>query len=51
MSTELTGKKIAVIENGLFSTYTMREGLMMHLLKEGCDVYILTHTNRFVTTG
>ena len=49
MSTELTGKKIAVIENGLLSTYTMREGLMMHLLEEGCDVYILTHTNRFVT--
>ena len=49
MSTfELKGKKIAVIENGLISTYTMREGLMMHLLKEGCDVYILTHTNRFV---
>ena len=47
-SFELKGKKIAVIENGLFSTYTMREGLMMHLLKEGCDVYILTHTNRFV---
>ncbi len=47
-SSELKGKKIAVIENGLFSTYTMREGLMMHLLKEGCDVYILTHTNRFV---
>jgi len=45
---DLRGKKIAVIENGLFSTYTMREGLMMHLLKEGCDVYILTHTNRFV---
>ncbi len=45
---ELRGKKIVVIENGLFSTYTMREGLMMHLLKEGCDVYILTHTNRFV---
>jgi len=45
---ELKGKKIAVIENGLFSTYTMREGLMMHLLKEGYDVYILTHTNRFV---
>lgn len=47
-SFDLKGKKIAVIENGLFSTYTMREGLMMHLLKEGCDVYILTHTNRFV---
>ncbi|HEY5407248.1 MAG TPA: glycosyltransferase family 4 protein [Ginsengibacter sp.] len=45
---DLKGKKIAVIENGLISTYTMREGLMMHLLKEGCDVYILTHTNRFV---
>jgi glycosyltransferase involved in cell wall biosynthesis len=47
-STELNGKKIAVIENGLISTYTMREALMMHLLREGCDVYILTHTNRFV---
>ena len=46
--TELKGKTIAVIENGLISTYTMREALMMHLLKEGCDVYILTHTNRFV---
>ena len=49
MSTTLTGKRIAVIENGLLSTYTMREGLMMYLLKEGCEVYILTHTNRFVT--
>lgn len=48
MSAELKGKTIAVIENGLFSTYTMREGLMMHLLNEGCVVYILTHTNRFV---
>jgi glycosyltransferase involved in cell wall biosynthesis len=46
--TELKGKTIAVIENGLISTYTMREALMMHLLKEGCEVYILTHTNRFV---
>jgi glycosyltransferase involved in cell wall biosynthesis len=41
-------KKIAVIENGLFSTYTMREGLMQRLLKEGYDVTILTHTNSFV---
>ena len=48
ISTELKGKKIAVIENGLISTYTMREALMMRLLQEGCDVYILTHTNRFV---
>jgi hypothetical protein len=46
-TTELKGKKIAVIENGLLSTYTMREGLMKYLLSEGCDVYILTHTNRF----
>jgi len=42
-------KKIAVIENGLFSTYTMREGLMQRLLKEGYNVTILTHTNSFVS--
>jgi glycosyltransferase involved in cell wall biosynthesis len=41
-------KKIAVIENGLLSTYTMRDGLMQRLLKEGYDVTILTHTNSFV---
>ena len=48
MGNDLRGKKIAVIENGLFSTYTMREALMLHLIQEGCEVYILTHTNRFV---
>ncbi len=48
MTDELKGKKIAVIENGLFSTYTMREGLMLRLLREGCTVYIVTHTNKFV---
>ena len=48
MSHQLKGKKIAVIENGLISTYTMREALMLYLLKEGCEVYILTHTNKFV---
>lgn len=42
-------KKIAVIENGLFSTYTMRDGLMQFLLKEGYDVTIITHTNSFVS--
>ena len=47
MATELKGKKIAVIENGLISTYTMREGLMMRLLAEECDVYILTHANSY----
>jgi len=45
---DLNGRKIAVIENGLFSTYTMREALMLRLMSEGCDVYILTHTNSFV---
>lgn len=45
---ELKGKKIAVLENGLISTYTMRESLMLQLLQEGCNVYILTHTNGFV---
>ncbi len=48
MSYELKGKKIAVIENGLISTYTMREALMLKLLREGCKVYIITHTNKFV---
>jgi glycosyltransferase involved in cell wall biosynthesis len=42
-------KKIAVIENGLFSTYTMRDGLMQFLLKQGYEVTILTHTNSFVS--
>lgn len=41
--------KIAVIENGLFSTYTMREGLMQQLLKEGYDVTVFTHVNSFVS--
>ncbi len=49
MDSDLKGKKIAVIENGLFSTYTMREALMLYLVNEGCEVYILTHTNRFVS--
>lgn len=42
-------KKIAVIENSLFSTYTMRDSLMKRLLKEGFEVTILTHTNSFVS--
>jgi glycosyltransferase involved in cell wall biosynthesis len=46
---DLKGKKIAVIENGLISTYTMREALMLQLIREGCEVYILTHTNSYVT--
>lgn len=45
----LAGKTIAVFENGLLSTYTMREGLMLSLVKEGCHVHVLTHTNRFVS--
>jgi glycosyltransferase involved in cell wall biosynthesis len=42
-------KKIAVIENSLFSTYTMRDGLMKTLMQKGCEVTILTHTNSFVS--
>jgi glycosyltransferase involved in cell wall biosynthesis len=41
-------KKIAVIENSLFSTYTMRDGLMKRLLQEGYDITVLTHTNSYV---
>ncbi len=48
-TTDLKGKKIVVIENGLISTYTMREGLMMRLLQEGCQVYVLTHANSYVS--
>lgn len=36
---------IAVIENGLISTYTMREALMKTLLEEGFEVFVLTHSN------
>ncbi len=42
-----SAKRIVVIENGLFSTYTMRDGLMKRLMKEGYKVYVLTHTNSF----
>ncbi len=40
-------KKIAVIENSLFSTYTMRDSLMKRLMTDGYEVYVLTHTNSF----
>ena len=49
MTSLVRKKKIAVIENGLFSTYTMRDGLMQRLMHEGYDVTILTHTNSFVS--
>lgn len=39
--------RIAVLENGLISTYTAREGLMKDLVSQGFDVYVLTHTNQF----
>lgn len=42
-------KKIVVLENSLFSTYTMRDSLMKRLMKEGYEVTVLTHTNSFVT--
>ncbi len=40
-------QRIAVIENSLFSTYTMRDSLMKRLMEEGYEVYVLTHTNSF----
>ena len=40
-------QRIVVIENSLFSTYTMRDSLMKRLMKEGYEVYVLTHTNSF----
>ncbi|MEO6638635.1 MAG: glycosyltransferase family 4 protein [Ginsengibacter sp.] len=49
MSNQLRGKKIAVMENGLLSTYTMREGLMLALVRQGCEVHILAHSNSFVS--
>ena len=42
-------KKIVVIENGLFSTYTMRDSLMKKLMEEEYDVTILAQTNSFVS--
>lgn len=49
MSQVYQNKRIAVIENSLFSTYTMRDSLMKALLHEGYEVTILTHTNSFVS--
>lgn len=40
-------RKIVVMENGLISTYTVREGLMQELLNQDFEVYVLTHTNQF----
>lgn len=41
----MSSKRIVVIENGLISTYTMRDGLMKKLLSEGYEVTVMTHTN------
>lgn len=42
---EMKGKSIVVIENGLISTYTMRDGLMKELMNNGYEVTVLTHAN------
>lgn len=47
MAVETNGKRIAVMENGLLSTYTMREALMLRLRDEGYKVYVITHTNQY----
>jgi glycosyltransferase involved in cell wall biosynthesis len=49
MNRDYQNKKIAVIENSLFSTYTMRDSLMKTLLQQGHEVTVLTHTNSFVS--
>jgi len=49
MPAKTPGKKIAVLENNLLSTYTMREALMLRLRDQGYDIYVITHTNKFVS--
>lgn len=49
MSSGYQIKKIAVIENSLFSTYTMRESLMKILVQKGYDVTVLTHSNSYAS--
>ena len=41
-------KKLAILENNLISTYTMRETLMLRLRNEGYKIYVITQTNKFV---
>lgn len=48
MPEKTQGKKIAVLENNLLSTYTMREALMLRLKDEGYQIFVITHTNKFV---
>ena len=48
MDYSLTGKKVAIIENNLLSTYTMRESLMLRLRDEGCDITVITQSNQYV---
>ena len=42
-----TSRRIVVMENGLISTYTMRNELMHELLNQDFEVHVLTHTNQF----
>lgn len=49
MSENIKRKKIAVLENNLLSTYTMREALMLRLRDEGYEIFVITHTNKFVS--
>lgn len=39
--------RIAVLENGLISTYTAREGLMRQLVAQDFEVYVLTQANQY----
>ena len=48
MHNNIKGKKLAILENNLLSTYTMREALMLRLKEEGYEIYVITHTNKFI---
>src|SRR5258706_7902390 len=48
MDQRLTGKKIAIIENNLLSTYTMREALMLRLKDERCEITVITQSNQYI---
>lgn len=39
--------RVAILENGLISSYTAREGLLKELVSKGFEVFILTHTNKY----
>ncbi|MFN2458528.1 MAG: glycosyltransferase family 4 protein [Chitinophagaceae bacterium] len=43
-------KRIAVIENGLLATYTIRAALMQRLIQEGFEVFVVTAPDTMLAT-